>query len=198
MNRRRSGPSEETGPVKYQTRRMAEAERNAVVDGLEGFRSVTISSGGWLDIMRLTRGDYAPFGGFAGEVDYRSVVGTGRLDEGAAPGISPLLTLDEEDASDVEIADKIILRDVDGKNIALIHLSEKFRIDRKLLEDLFKRAGEPGRALTGALADGGDIAVAGDIYIISSQFGTEAHIPAGEALPVSGLQTPESGGSRNR
>ena len=115
----------------------------------------------------LASGDFAPFRGFAGVTDYRNALATSRPDTLVAAGMPPLLLVDEEEASELKIPDDIILRDLNGKNIALMHIEEKFKTDVVAPAKLFGNA------------DDRNIVVAGPIEIVRVETGSDAEVIAG-------------------
>lgn len=166
MNVTGPDPAESQRMSVYSNRFMHESEWISFIDRIESFPSITISSRGWSDIALLAQGAYAPLRGFVGETDYRSIVATGHLSNGVPFEIPLILPVDEEDADEVEIHHDVVLRDRDGRNIALMHLSEKFRIDTEELSDRIVKSGGPGSARMESLTDEGDFALAGSIDIL--------------------------------
>ena len=168
MNSKKIAGPKERSAARYRTRFMRESDRNAIIDRIEEFPSLTISSRGWSDIERLAAGACLPFEGFAGEFDYRDFLAESLFSGSVSSRALPLLAVEWEDADEVDIPDDVILRDTDGRNIALLHLREKFRID------------------------GDGVAVAGDIDIIRIENGIGGSIPSTRVFSVPGLPAAEA------
>ena len=169
MNSKKIAGPEKSSAARYYTRFMHENERNTIIDRIEKFPSVTISSRAWSDIERLAAGAYLPFEGFAGEFDYRNSPADFKLSGSVSSRALPLLAVEWEDADGADIpGDDLILRDNDGKNIALLHLREQFRLD------------------------GDDVAIAGDIDIIRIENGIGGSIPSPGFFSVPGMPAAET------
>ena len=145
---------------------LPEAERNEIIDRIEKYPSITLNARQWSDIELIAHGAYSPLTGFIGEEDYESIITNGRLSSGVAWTIPILLLVEDDEAERLKIRDDVILRDNDGKNIALLHLGEIFKIDREELAQRVWQTTDMKHPGVKNLFDEGDTALAGTIDVV--------------------------------
>ncbi|MGO9482513.1 MAG: sulfate adenylyltransferase [Candidatus Kryptoniota bacterium] len=145
---------------------LPEEKRNEIVDRIEQYPSLTVGARQWSDVELIANGAYSPLAGFVGERDYRSIVENGRLSNGLAWTIPILLLVDDDDAERLKVDNDVILRDNDGKNIAVLHLEEIFKIDKEELARRVWRTTDVKHPGVKNLYDEGDTALAGSIDVV--------------------------------
>ncbi len=144
---------------------VSDVERHRIVDRIERYPSITLTARQWSDVRLIAQGAYSPLKGFVRENEYRSILRHGRLPEGLAWTIPILLLVDEEEAERLSVGNDVVLRDRDGKNLALLHLDEVFRVEKaELAQQVFgtldrKHPGVKNLYEEGTYALGGDIEV---------------------------------------
>ncbi len=113
----------------YPVTSFPESERNALIDRIEQFPSITLSSESWRLIVSLASGRSGLRASLPGEDAFDSKTAT--LQSGGMDNsdLSPAILADEEELEDLALQTDAILRDIDGKNLALIHLTEKFKLE---------------------------------------------------------------------
>lgn len=148
---------------------LPEEERKKVIDRIEKYPSLTLSSRQWSDIEMIANGAYSPLVGFVGERNYKSIITDGRLSNGLAWTIPLLLLVEEEQAEQLKNHDEVVLRDRDGKNLALLHLEEIFRIDKNKLAQQVWRTTDRDHPGVKNLFEEGDVALSGAIDVVSLQ-----------------------------
>lgn len=172
------GPATSVGSLRpaFTARCLKTAERFGVVDRIESLPSINLSLTVWSEIARLTaRGEEADRG-FAGRNDYEEILDVLRSGN-AFPMARPLLMISDDDGENLEAPCEVILRDRDGKNIALMHLTEKFKIDIESLK-LFSALNEELAALIREyILFGCDLAIAGDIEVVNVEKATLSSPP---------------------
>ncbi len=145
---------------------IGEKERNDIVDQIEKYPSLTLNARQWSDIELIANGAYSPLTGFVGEKDYRSIINNGRLVSGLAWAIPILLLIEKEDADCLKISDEVILRDDDGKNIAVLHLDEIYRIDKEEMAQKIWQTTDMKHPGVKMLFDEGGVALAGQVDVV--------------------------------
>lgn len=148
---------------------LPEEERKKVIDRIEKYPSLTLSSRQWSDIEMIANGAYSPLVGFVSERNYKSIITDGRLSNGLAWTIPLLLLVEEEQAEQLKNHDEVVLRDRDGKNLALLHLEEIFRIDKNKLAQQVWRTTDRDHPGVKNLFEEGDVALSGAIDVVSLQ-----------------------------
>lgn len=145
---------------------LADKEKNEIVDQIEKYPSLTLNARQWSDIELIANGAYSPLTGFVGEQDYRSIITNGRLGNGLAWTIPILLLVEKEEVESLKISDSIILRDNDGKNIAVLHLDEIYEIDKEELAQKVWQTTDTKHPGVKILFDEGEIALAGQVDVV--------------------------------
>lgn len=147
----------------------AEAQ-GKLIDNLERFPSLTLTQRQWSDVVLIAHGGYSPLSGFIGERNYRAVVREGRLSNGLAWTIPILLLVHEDEKDRFKIGNDVILRDRDGKNLAVLHLSEIYRVDKDELARSVWQTTDTQHPGIRQLFDEGTIALAGEIDIVRLEY----------------------------
>jgi sulfate adenylyltransferase/3'-phosphoadenosine 5'-phosphosulfate synthase len=150
-------------------RLLQEKERNERLDRLEKYPSLALSRRQWSDIALLTTGAYSPLIGFLGEKEVQSVINFGRLSSGLAWTIPILLLVHPEQAEELQLGREVLLRDRDGKNLAILYLEEIFRVNKEALALKVWRTTEQSHPGVKALYEQGSLALAGPIEVITLQ-----------------------------
>ncbi|MBI3766850.1 MAG: sulfate adenylyltransferase [Ignavibacteriales bacterium] len=145
---------------------LSDTKRDEIIDRIEKYPSVVLTPRQWSDVELLAIGAYSPLVGFVGEKEYKSIITQGRLTNGLAWTIPILLLVENDQEEQLRVTDDVIMRDRDGKNLALLHLDEIFRVDK---EELAQRVWQTtGRNHPGVknLFEEGNVALAGTIDVI--------------------------------
>lgn len=83
-----------------------------------------------MDVEQIAIGTYSPLEGFMGREDLQSVLSEMRLASGVAWPLPITLDVPEVEADRLSVGDVVGLTDEQGRVMALLHLSEKFRFDQ--------------------------------------------------------------------
>ena len=137
-----------------------------LIDRIEQFPGVTLSPRQWSDVEMIATGAFSPLQGFVGEREYRSIITTGRLTNGLAWTIPILLLLDREETERLSPGNDIVLRDRDGKSLALLHLEEKYAVEKQELCLRVWGTDDPAHPGVRNLLEEGTIALGGVIDVI--------------------------------
>lgn len=94
-------------------------------------KSLTLTQRQLCDIELILNGGFAPLTGFMIRRDYESVLRTLRLENGVVWPMPIILDISDADADSIECNEDIALYDAEGLLIALMHVSDKWRPDKK-------------------------------------------------------------------
>ncbi len=174
-------PATSLSPLRsaYTVRRLEAAQKFGVVDRIERLPSINLSLTVWSEISKLMLAGEDAIHGFSGGEDYEDALNV-LLSGNPVQMIRPLLMISDDEGEDLNVRTEVILRDLDGKNIALMHLTEKFRIDIEPLKLIAPRDEELVPLIREYLLYGYDLAIAGDIDVVTVEK------DALSALPVAG------------
>jgi pyruvate kinase len=98
---------------------------------MESLPKIRLDQNKQMDVEQICVGTYSPLEGFMGLEDFQSVLSTMRLANGFAWPLPIILDVAEKTADRLAIGDVISLTDDEGEVMALLHLGEKFRFDKK-------------------------------------------------------------------
>ena len=121
------------------------------------------------DIDDIAKGILSPLTGFMNEEETRSTLDNMLLRPGVVWTIPILLPVSQEDADRLEVGSEVAIEDDRGEIVAILHLSEKFGIDKKeLVEKVYRTTDEahPGVARVNAT---GPVYLAGDIDVLQAR-----------------------------
>lgn len=101
---------------------LSESERNELIDRIEQFASLTLSSHSW----EVIAAHASKNSGLSAKAVRQESPGE---DPDSTGEFLPAFPVEEEELEEVAIPGDAILRDVDGKNIALIHIRRKVELE---------------------------------------------------------------------
>jgi sulfate adenylyltransferase len=130
---------------------------------------ITVDAYTAFDIDGIAKGIFSPLTGFMTEEETRSVLDHMLLRPGVVWTIPILLPVSQEDADSLEVGSDVAIEDDNGDIVAILHLSEKYGIDKKeLAEKVYRTTDEahPGVAVT---YGHGPIYLAGEIDVLKTR-----------------------------
>lgn len=127
--------------------------------------SIPLNDTNLADLDMIAVGALSPLTGFMGEADYRAVVHEMHLANGLAWTIPITLAVSQDLAAQIEIGADAALTE-NGKPLALLHVTEKFRIDREVEAQRVYRTTESAHPGVTRLYHQGEVLLAGDIDVI--------------------------------
>ncbi|MCB2101106.1 MAG: sulfate adenylyltransferase [Rhodobacterales bacterium] len=134
----------------------------------EGLKRVAMSSRETSDILMLAMGAYTPLDGFMGEADWRGVCADMKLADGTFWPIPITLSTDQEIADEINIEDEVALIDEEtGEIMAILEVTEKYRIDRKFECEHVYRTTDPEHPGVQKVMEQGDVNLAGPVQVLS-------------------------------
>jgi sulfate adenylyltransferase len=121
------------------------------------------------DIDGIAKGLFSPLKGFMNEAETRAVLDTMHLRPGIPWTIPILLAVSQEEGDRLDIGAEVALEDDFGDLLAILHLSEKFSLDkRELAEKVYQTTEDahPGVAYTYGL---GPVFLAGELDVLKAR-----------------------------
>tara|TARA_Y100001970_G_scaffold30286_1_gene37577 strand:+ start:1046 stop:2764 length:1719 start_codon:yes stop_codon:yes gene_type:complete len=96
------------------------------------FKSHTLSDRQLCDLELILNGAFSPLDGFMDQESNNSVLDSNRLKDGTVWPMPILLDVSLEFSDSLKISDKLALRDKEGYLIAILHISDIWKYDKKL------------------------------------------------------------------
>jgi len=121
------------------------------------------------DIDGIAKGLFSPLTGFMSEAATRAVLDTMHLRPGIPWTIPILMAVTDEEGDRLEVGGEVAVKDDRGELVAILHLSEKFRLDKEeLVQKVYGTTDEahPGVAYTYSM---GDVFLAGDLDVLQAR-----------------------------
>jgi sulfate adenylyltransferase len=149
-------------------RELRGAEREAMLRASAKMPSLTINARAEADLELIAIGALSPLEGFMGEADYVSTRDERHLANGLVWTIPITLPATEEERVDLQAGDDVALRSRDGRLIAVLHLAEIFKYDKRLEAERVYRTTEEKHPGVKAIYAQGDYLLGGRISLIES------------------------------
>lgn len=121
------------------------------------------------DIDCIGKGIFSPLTGFMNEEETRRVMDHMSLRPGVAWTIPILLPVSQEDADRLSVGNDVAIEDDRGELVAILHLSEKFAIDKKEIAEKVYRTTEDKHPGVAVLYSQGPIYLAGEIDVLKTR-----------------------------
>lgn len=106
------------------------SERAALASHAEKLKPIRLNAREMSDLEMLSSGAFTPLQGFMGEADYVRSRDEMRLASGVPWSIPITLGVDEETARGLKPGDEVALADEDGKRLAILKISDVYKVDR--------------------------------------------------------------------
>jgi sulfate adenylyltransferase len=118
------------------------------------------------DLEMIAIGTFSPLEGFMGEVDYESVVARMRLASGLPWTIPVTLAVSADEERSYQPGSEVALVEEGGKPLAILHLAEKYRPDKKREATEVYRTTEEAHPGVKAVYDQGEIYLGGKVTVL--------------------------------
>jgi len=109
-----------------------EAEAEKIKIESESYLAITLSQRQQCDVELLVTGALSPLTGFMNQADYESVIENATLQNGTVWPIPYYIDLTEEQAKNINVGDKVALRDIEGFMPAVITVESKWQPDKNI------------------------------------------------------------------
>lgn len=121
------------------------------------------------DIDCIGKGIFSPLTGFMTEEETRRVMDHMSLRPGVAWTIPILLPVSQEEADGLTIGSDVAIEDDRGELVAILHLSEKYSVDKQELAEKVYRTTEDKHPGVAVLYSQGSIYLAGEIDVLKTR-----------------------------
>ncbi len=118
------------------------------------------------DVENIATGVYSPLEGFLGEADFGGVLEASRLASDVAWTIPIVLDTDKETAAGLKPGAEVLLAAEDGRPVAILHLREKFGIDRAKTAEKVFGTGDPAHPGVAKVLAMKDVLLAGPVDLL--------------------------------
>ena len=147
---------------------LPEAERAEGRKRAEKLRKIPVDSRAVSDVLMLAMGAYTPLDGFIGYDDWRDSCLNMKLTSGVFWPIPITLPVDKALADSIHAEEEVTLLDAgSGEILAVMHVHEKYSIDKQLEAEHVYRTADPKHPGVAKLAAQGDINLAGPVMVLS-------------------------------
>lgn len=109
-----------------------EAEAEKIKIESESYLAITLSQRQQCDVELLVSGALSPLTGFMNQANYESVIENATLQNGTVWPIPYYIDLTEEQAKNINVGDKVALRDIEGFMPAVITVESKWQPDKNI------------------------------------------------------------------
>jgi sulfate adenylyltransferase len=118
------------------------------------------------DLEMIAVGAFSPLEGFLGEADYEAVVESMRLASGLPWSIPVTLAVSEDEARALAPGRDVALVEDGGKTLAILHLTELYRPDKRREAEKVYRTAEDAHPGVKAVMDQGPVYLGGTITML--------------------------------
>ena len=150
-------------------RLLAGAERTAALDRAKKLAKLKISSFTAFDIDATAKGVLSPLKGFMNKEQTRSVMDNMRLRPGVAWTIPILLPVSQEEGDKLAVGSQVAIEDDTGELAAVLHLSEKFSLDKKEFAQKIYGTADEAHPGVKRVYDSGPVYLAGDLDVLKER-----------------------------
>jgi len=119
-------------------------ERDALLRHAPTLTPVTLAARELADLEMLASGAFSPLAGFMGEADYVRSRDAMRLESGTPWSIPITLGVEENQARALAAGRDVALADETGRRLAILKVSEIYRVDRQREAEAVFGTGDPG------------------------------------------------------
>jgi sulfate adenylyltransferase len=147
---------------------LPEAERAEERKRAEKLRKIPVDSRAVSDVLMLAMGAYTPLDGFIGYDNWRDSCLNMKLTSGVFWPIPITLPVDKALADSIHAEEEVTLLDAgSGEILAVMHVHEKYSIDKQLEAEHVYRTADPKHPGVAKLVAQGDINLAGPVMVLS-------------------------------
>lgn len=145
------------------------ASRDAAIARAAGLPKIQVSDFTAFDIDCIGKGIFSPLTGFMNESQTRRVMDHMSLAPGVAWTIPILLPVSQEDANRLTVGTEVAVEDERGELVAILHLAEKFSINKEEIAEKVYRTTEEAHPGVAVLYSQGPVFLAGEIDVLKTR-----------------------------
>src|SRR5258708_1698747 len=152
------------------------AEKERLAEKAKSLGGITLDERSAADVENIAVGAFSPLKGFMTSKDYLRVVREMRLENGLVWSVPITIAVSQAQAESIRVGTEIALRMPDGRNVAVLEVSDKFVPDKELEAREVYRTTEDKHPGVAYLKGSGDVYIGGEIRVLERPFAPE--IPA--------------------
>lgn len=149
------------------------AERESLLRASAKMPELTINARVEADLELIAIGALSPLEGFLGEADYLSVRDNRRLANGSVWTIPVTLSATAEERAKLNLGDDVALRTRDGRLVAVLHLAEIYKYDKRREAEAVYRTTEDKHPGVQVLYSQGEYLLGGRVTVVEHPNGHE-------------------------
>jgi len=141
--------------------------------GIDRLPRITLTRREISDLEMIAVGAFSPLTGFMGEADYLSVVSRMRLAKGLAWTMPVTLAVPQAEEARYKVSDDVALVEDGGRPLAVLHLEEKYRPDKRREAAEVYRTTDPAHPGVQAVYAQGEVYLGGPVTALDRPSETE-------------------------
>jgi sulfate adenylyltransferase/3'-phosphoadenosine 5'-phosphosulfate synthase len=149
------------------------AEKARLTEKAKSLPAITLDERAAADVENIAVGAFSPLKGFMTSKDYLRVVREMRLENGLVWSVPITLAVSQAQAESIRIGSEVALRMPDGRNVAVLEVSDKFVPDKELEAREVYRTTEDKHPGVAYLKNSGDVYIGGEIRVLERPFAPE-------------------------
>jgi sulfate adenylyltransferase/3'-phosphoadenosine 5'-phosphosulfate synthase len=149
------------------------AEKERLAEKAKSLPAITLDERAAADVENIAVGAFSPLKGFMTSKDYLRVVREMRLENGLVWSVPITLAVTQAQAESIRVGSEVALRMPDGRNVAVLEVSDKFVPDKDLEAREVYRTTEDKHPGVAYLKSSGDVYIGGEIRVLERPFAPE-------------------------
>jgi 3'-phosphoadenosine 5'-phosphosulfate synthase len=149
------------------------AEKQRLAEKAKSLPAIVLDERAAADVENVAVGAFSPLKGFMTSKDYLRVVREMRLENGLVWSVPITLAVTQAQAESIRIGTEVALRMPDGRNVAILEVSDKFVPDKELEAREVYRTTEDKHPGVAYLKSSGDVYIGGEIRVLERPFAPE-------------------------
>jgi sulfate adenylyltransferase/3'-phosphoadenosine 5'-phosphosulfate synthase len=149
------------------------AEKERLAEKAKSLPGITLDERAAADVENIAVGAFSPLKGFMTSKDYLRVVREMRLENGLVWSVPITLAVSQAQAESIRVGSEVALRMPDGRNVAVLEVSDKFVPDKDLEAREVYRTTEDKHPGVAYLKSSGDVYIGGEIRVLERPFAPE-------------------------
>lgn len=143
--------------------------RSAALDRAKKLPKITVDTYTAFDIDCIAKGMFSPLKGFMNEEETRNALDRMCLRPGIPWTIPILLSVGQADGDRLSVGADIAIEDDRGDLVAIVHLAEKFSVDKTELSEKVYRTTDPAHPGVAYTLSLGPVFLAGDLDVLKAR-----------------------------
>jgi sulfate adenylyltransferase/3'-phosphoadenosine 5'-phosphosulfate synthase len=149
------------------------AEKERAAEKAKSLPGIVLDERAAADVENIAVGAFSPLKGFMTSKDYLRVVREMRLENGLVWSVPITLAISQAEAESIRVGTEVALRMPDGRNVAILEVSDKFVPDKEAEAREVYRTTEDKHPGVAYLKTSGDVYIGGEIRVLERPFAPE-------------------------